>query len=289
MAVFKIGEKVALNSRDDIAHRPCYKPPVEPQQYRYVRIAGVYSFKDQGVRCGVSDCLQVHSQGFLVITSDEKETNLCEACGQRFFDVSFEAQEKTLQVQARIREQKIRLNTVLEQVDVIKERINELKEVPYGANWLYRVLTSFCKAYPADLLAALKELATNKDDKAILAALAENEADPSQLEQVERLQGLGIFAADILEELIGKILKPLMELEKLAGDADTTPSLTRYCQWADSLEEQFSCVDYLVAEGRAFFDTENLERLKSIPLPEVSARRVQSLRWDVGKAAVKRR
>ena len=289
MPVFQIEEKITLNSWDELPHRPCYESPVEPQQYRYVRIAGVYSFKDQSARCGVSDCLQAHSQGFLVITSDGKETNLCEACGQRFFSVSFKAREKALQEQARIREQKIRLNTVLEQVDVIKERIKELKQVPYGANWLYRVLTSFCKTYPADLLAALKELAKNKDENTILAALTEDEADPFQLEQVEQLQGLGIFAADIREELIGKILKPLMELEKLAGDPDANPSLTRYCKWADSLEEQFACADYLVAEGRAFFDRENLERLKCIPLPEVSARRVRSLHWDVGKAAAKRR
>jgi len=113
------------------------------------------------------------------------ETNLCEACGQRFFGVSFSAQEKTLQGQARIREQKIRLNTVLEQVDAIKEREKELKQAPYGANWLYRVLTSFCRTYPVDLLVALIELATNKEDNVILAALAENEADPSQLEHVE--------------------------------------------------------------------------------------------------------
>lgn len=89
-----------------------------------------------------------------------------------------------------------------------------------------------------------------------------NEADPFQLEhdsmdgggratsgtvaEVEQLQGLGIFAADIREESIGKILKPLIELEELAGDPDANPSLTRYCQWADSLEEQFACAEYLV-------------------------------------------
>jgi hypothetical protein len=231
-----------------------------------VSIAAVYSFKDQSARCGVSGCLQAHSRGFLVITSDAKETNLCEARGQRFFDVSFEAQKNTLQEQARIRDQKIRLNTVLEQADVIKERINDLKQAPKGANWLYRVFTSFYKTYPANLLAALKELVTNKDENTILAALAENEADPSQLEHVEQLQGLGIFAADIREELIGKILKSLIELE-----------------------EQFACAEYLVEEGRAFFDTENLERLKSIPLPEDSARLVRSLHWDCDKAAAKRR
>lgn len=287
MSVFYIEEKITLNSWDDILHRPCYESPVEPQRCRYVRSAAVYSFKDQSARCGVSDCLQAHSRGFLVITSDGKETNLCEACGQRFFDVSFETQKKTFQEQARIREQKIRLNTILGQFDAIKERINELKRAPKGANWLYRVLTSFRKTYPADLLAALKELATNKDDNANLSALAENETDPSQLEYVEQLQGLGIFAADIRGELIGKILKPLMELEEIAGDPDANPSLTRYCQWADSLEKQFTRAEYLVEEGRAFFDTENLKRLKSIPLPEVSARLVRSLRWDCDKAAAK--
>lgn len=289
MTVFHIEEEITLNSWDDIIHRPCYESPVEPQQYHYVRIATIYSFKDQSARCGVSDCLQAHGQGFLVITSNKKEINLCEACGQRFLGVSFKVQIKTIQAQTRISGQKIRLNTVLEQVDVIKERIKELKQAPKGANWLYRVLTSFCKTYPADLLAALKELATNKEDNTILAALVADEGDSSQLEQVGQLQGLGIFAADIREELIGKILTPLMALEKLAGDPGANPTLTRYCKWADGLEDQFACAAYLVEEGRTFFDTENLERLKSIPLPEGSARRVRSLRWDCDKAAAKRR
>lgn len=287
MSVFNIEEKITLNSWDDIAHRPCYESPVEPEQYRCARIIAVYSFKDQSARCGMSDCLQAHNQGFLVITSDEKETNLCEACGQRFFDVSFEEQRKTLQEQARIREQKIHLNTILEQFEAIKERINELKRMPKGANWLYQVLTSFRKTYPTDLLTALKELATNKDDNAILATLAENKADPSQLECVEQLQGLGIFAADIREELIGKILKPLIEMKGLADDPDANSSLTSHCKWVDGLEEQFACAEYLVEEGRAFFDIENMERLKSIPLLEASARHVRSLHWDINKAAKK--
>ena len=38
--------------------------------------------------------------------------------------------------------------------------------------------------------------------KAPVAPVIENEVDPSQLELAEQLQGLGIFAADIREELI---------------------------------------------------------------------------------------
>ena len=193
-----------------------------------------------------------------------------------------------LQDLARVRERQIRLNNVLEQSDVIKRRVKELKQAAKGANLLYQMLTVFRKTYPIDLLAALKELATNKNDNAILAAIIENETDPSQLERVEQLQGLGIFAADIREELIDKIFKPLIELEELAGNPDANPSLTPYCRWADNLEEQFACAEHLVEEGRAFFDTENLQRLKSIPLSDVSTRLMQSVRWK-GDSAINKR
>ena len=99
------------------------------------------------------------------------------------------------------------------------------------------------------------------------------------MDRVEQLQGLGIFAADIREELIDKTLKPLIELEELAGDPDASTSLPRYCRWADNLEEQFACAEYLVEDERAFFDIENLRRLKSIPLSDVSTRFMQSVRW----------
>jgi len=42
-----------------------------------IRIAAIYTLAKQNVACGVRVCLQAHSQGFLVITSDERETNLC--------------------------------------------------------------------------------------------------------------------------------------------------------------------------------------------------------------------
>ena len=209
MPVFHVEEKITLGTWDDVINRPGFQSPVEPRKFRFLRIAAVYSFKEQSARCGVSDCQQAHSQGFLVITSDEKETSLCEACGQRLLNVTFANQKKILQDLARIGKQQRRLNKVLEQSDVIKTRVKVLKQASKGANWLYQTLTSFRKIAPAELLATLKTLATEKEDNAILRALAEEGVDPARLEQVQQLQGLGIFAADIREELIGKILKPL--------------------------------------------------------------------------------
>jgi hypothetical protein len=287
--VFHIEEEITLRTWDDIFNRLDYRSPVGANKFRFLRITAVYSFKEQSARCGISDCQQDHSRGFLVITSDEKETNLCETCGQRLLDMTFNNSTNVLQDTARVREQKIHLNKVLEHSDVIKGRVKKLKQIPKGANWLYQMLTMFRKTYPIDLLAALKELATNKNDNAIFAAIIENEADPSQLEQVEQLQGLGIFAADIREELIHKILKPLLELEELAANPSANTPLPRYCRWADSLEEQFACAEHLVEEGRAFFDADNLQRLKSIPLSEESTRFMQSVRWKGDSILTKRK
>jgi hypothetical protein len=289
VSVFHIEEEINIRTWDDIFNRPGYQSPVDAGKFRFLRIAAVYSFKEQSARCGLSDCQQVHSRGFLVITSDEKETNLCEACGQRLLDMTSNNSKHDLQDLARVSARQIRLNKVLEQSDVIKRRVKELKQAPKGANWLYQMLTMFRNTYPIDLLAALKELATNKNDNAILAAIIENETDPSQLERVEQLQGLGIFAADIREELIDKILKPLIELEELASNPDANTSLPRYCRWADNLEDQFACAEQLVEEGRAFFDKENLQRLKSIPLSKVSTRFMQSVRWKGDSVITKRK
>jgi hypothetical protein len=190
---------------------------------------------------------------------------------------------------AFVREKRIRLNTLLRQSDAIKTRVEELKRRRYGANWLYRSLINFRKTYPAELLAALCKLAVNKEDDGILNALVDDKNRQGRLEQVTQLHGLGIFATDIRDALIENILKPLIQLEEIAKDADPKESLSRHCQWADSLDEQFAYAEYLVKEGQAFFDSNNLERLNSIPLSENNVRLTRSLQWSYDKSMAKRK
>ncbi len=104
MPVFHIEEELTLRTWDDILNRPGHQSPIEAREFRFLRIAAVYSFKEQSARCGDGDCRQAHSRGFLVITSDQKETNLCEACGQRLLDIAFNNSKHDLQSLARVRE-----------------------------------------------------------------------------------------------------------------------------------------------------------------------------------------
>ena len=273
MSLFNIEEKITLNTWDDIIHRPRYESSTEPRQYLYGHVLTVYSIDDPEVLCSVSDCRKPHAQGFLVSTTGQKEANLCETCATRFMDVRYDEQKAKIQAQARTREQMLRLNKVLIQADSIKERVKELKLAPGGANFLYESLANLRKTSPIALMSALKELAANPEDNIVLTCLAD--ADQEQREQVEQLQGLGIFAADIREELVDKILKPLKELAALTGKTDEYRSLSHYCRWADNLENQFARVEELMKEGQAFFDSRNLDRLKCIPLLEPGSRRVR--------------
>ncbi len=136
MPVFHIEEELTPRPWGDILNRPGYQSPVEANKFRFLRIAAVYSFKEQSARCGFFDCRQAHGRGFLIITSDEKETNLCESCGQRLLNKTFSESKHDLQDLARGRERQIHLNKVLEQSDVIKRRVKELKQALNGANWL---------------------------------------------------------------------------------------------------------------------------------------------------------
>ncbi|MFV2058987.1 MAG: hypothetical protein ACC707_21210, partial [Thiohalomonadales bacterium] len=196
-----------------------------------------------------------------------------EACATRFLDVRYDEQKAKMKALTRTNEQMLRLNKVLMQADGIKERVKELKLAPGGANYLYESLADLRKRSPIALMSALKELATNPEDNIVLTCLAD--ADQEQREQVEQLQGLAIFAANIREELVDKILKPLKELTALTEKKDENLSLSHYCRWADNLEDQFSRGEQLVKEGQAFFEPKNMERLKSIPLLEPGSRCVR--------------
>jgi len=280
MEIFHIDEQISLNSADDITLRPNYEYPISPKKRNFVSILAVYAMDNSKVQCGVSDCLQEHSQGYLVNIKDGRETCLCEACGTRFFDIRFDKQQKICLEQDHVRKQKVQINAVLGDVEALKERTKQLKQQPKGANWLYQSLTHFKKAYPEDLIAALKELATDTSNNSVLTTLTENGAKSSEVDSVKQLQGLSIFVTDIRDELIGKILKPLSELEKSKSDIDTVSILNRYCNWAENLEKQFDEVQNLVEEGRVFFTIENINRLRSLPLSNASNRIVRSLHWE---------
>jgi len=274
-----------LEAWGDIINRPAHQSLVDTTKIRSCCIIGIYAFEKKEACCSVGNCQKMHDKGFLVAYKDEKEVSLCKECGLKLIDASYTEQEKIFSKRAILREQQLKLNTFLGQNKDIGNRIRELKQAPYGANWLYRSLINFQKAYPAELLAILKKL--THDHKATLDALDEGDIAPSQWEDIEQLQGLSIFSAYIKEVLIDNLLKPLKELQAVIESSKPIHSLARFCKWADRVDDEFTLAETLVREGRLFFEVANMERLKSIPMSEKSIRVTRSIHWNCDQGIAK--
>ncbi len=77
-----------------------------------------------------------------------------------------------------------------------------------------------------------------------------------------------------------------IEADSVGGEGN--PAIRGICQKDDKLYILLSVHALLMDDGRAFFEPENLERLKSLPLSEESARFMRSVQWN-GAMAVSRR
>jgi len=101
---------------------------------RSYKVKGIYAFKEEGL-CGANSCQKNHTKGFLVVYAGNKETNICEACGQQLLGISYSEQKRLFQDKGNLKQQQMKLNTFLEQSENIKNRVKELKQVPYDANY----------------------------------------------------------------------------------------------------------------------------------------------------------
>jgi len=286
VSVVKLEDHLTFETWEDIFNRPEFQASVDTQKLHSFKVKGIYAF-DEDALCGANGCQKKHNRGFLIAYAGSKETNLCNKCSQQLLGTSYSEQEQLFQDKGNLKQQQRQLETFLEQSDNIKDRVKKLKQAPYGANWLYQSLAGFRKAYPMELLSILAELASNNKDNSFIDALTEGDDTASQLKEIEQLQGLGIFNTDIKEALIGNILKPLKELEAIITNPDSIGSLSRFCNWADKIENHFAEAETLVDEGRLFFSAENMQRFKSIPLSEKSTKLIRTLRWNCDRGTAK--
>ncbi|MEH6472962.1 MAG: hypothetical protein V7752_17115 [Halopseudomonas sp.] len=178
------------------------------------------------------------------------------------------------------------LDTFVSESRRIKERVKELKQMSQGANWLFQSLSHFQKAYPSELVISLKELQAGKEESSVFELLIENNASDQQLQDIEQLDGLDIFVADIRQLLIERVLKPLAILDEKAKKAGSKGAVDVPVDWADQVEHNLVAAEKLVIEAQLFFTEENINRLKSIPLPNEAAEIVSTLRWDCDKGVV---
>lgn len=304
MANFYTEDRISINSLEDIVNRPHYVDSVPPRKSLLLYVLAAYSFPRKIASCSISNCYQNHKKGYLVRTKKGGECSICDSCAKRFMDPSAlippkptrsrsgtasstRGRSSTARPAAAVRQ--MTLDAFASESTRIKERVKVLKQMPRGANWLYQSQNHFQKAYPSALLSALKELQTGKEESSVFDLLIENNASDQQLQDVEQLEGLGIFTEDIRHFLIERVLKPLTQLDEKAKNTDTPETIGIPADWTDQVEHDLATAEKLIAEAQVFFTEENIKRLKSIPLTDKAAQTVRRLHWDCEKGMVKSR
>lgn len=300
MANFYTEDRISIHTLEDIVNRPHFEASVPPSRSRLRYVLASYSFPRKIANCSISNCYQNHKKGFLVRLSNGAETSICESCANRHMDPaalippkisrnrsgrSSAASTRSSTAQSVTRD--MDLDTFVSESRRIKERVKELKQMSQGANWLFQSLSHFQKAYPSELVIALKELQAGKEESSVFELLIENNASDQQLQDIEQLDGLGIFVADIRQLLIESVLKPLKILDEKVKKAESKGAVDVSVDWPDQVEHNLVAAEKLVIEAQLFFTEENIKRLNSIPLPIEAAKMVSTLRWDCDKGVVK--
>ena len=118
---------------EDILGRPRYTQDLDPKQHKLQSILGRYIFKDP-VRCGLSDCHTLHQKGYLVLTKDNRETNIGKDCGRRYFGVDFDTLSRQFEQDFAAAENRERLWGFKFQLEEVEVRIDDLRQSPAGAD-----------------------------------------------------------------------------------------------------------------------------------------------------------
>jgi hypothetical protein len=133
------GKLIRVESWDDIQTRPRFTPNLDPQQHQLASIIGRYIFREP-IRCGLSDCHTPHQKGYIVLTKDNRETNIGKDCGRKYFGVEFETMSRQYEQDLAAMENRERLWSVRFRIEEVEAKIDGLRTGERGADWLYRKL-----------------------------------------------------------------------------------------------------------------------------------------------------
>lgn len=271
-------ELVVINTYQDLIARTAFTASLafHPKAPRHFgSVIAPYRFPER-IECGIASCRQPHLAGYLITTSDGKETAIGIDCGKTFFGASFARERKRVdEAVARKR----RIEKVTQMIRSMAELLPEVEEIHRQYRDLVDLKLRLQGAVDLDVLSALKERA-RRDNSVIERRIPMTKAEaeihfetsnrrpgdgwPTKPEFVAHLEGLEFFKDGAKVLLLTNLVDPIRTLSK-TKEAEVVLMKPRHlistAKWVGEVPQHLRKAKQVIAAGQAFFTPENLARL----------------------------
>lgn len=269
-------ELIRVENWADIEARPGFTNNLDPKNHELASIIGRYAFSDR-IRCGLSNCHTPHAKGYVVATKDGRETNIGKDCGKNYFGVDFETLTRQFDQDITDKENRERLWSFSFRSEEIKAAIQDLRNQPQGADWVFhstRPLLETGRAVPTEVVRRLIAMVKNRDS----IITVEREASEAEAEQLEAARGRKLPRPQYVEEPVGQlegieclypendirqllvinIEQELRSFEEQKIDELSSRALTHWNKWAGSVDLNIEKARSAVEAGRKLLRFDNL-------------------------------
>lgn len=276
-------ELINVENWADIEARPGFTPNVDPNAHKRLSIIGRYLHPERR-RCDLPNCHTPHAKGYIVVTTDGRETNIGKDCGKNYFGVDFETMTQQFERDVTEKENRETLFTFSFRTEELRAKLTELRRQVRGADWVYRLtraLVEGSKGCPSVLVRQLGTMVKTRNPILLIS----REATSQEVENMESTQGRrlprpqyideavaqidGIEAlypeADVRKLLVFDIEEPLKKFEGENIDSMTFERLRHWARWVNTvIEPTVEAAARAVDHGRRLLVAENLQPLERL-------------------------
>lgn len=268
---------VKIEFWEEIESRTGFVNDLNPAEQKLDSIIGRYIFKEK-IRCGLSNCHTPHAKGYIVTTTDGRETNIGKDCGKTYFGVDFETLSKKFDRDVTEAENRERLCSFSFQLEELENRIAELRQSKNGADWVHRLtrpLVNHNRGCPEEVVRRISSMIKTRTN--ILST--PREATKQEIEDLETIENRklprpyyidtpiaeisgieALYPENDLRDLIVKDLETnIKEFREKDIDKLTYEELRHWAKWVSSIDNTIEKSTSVVTQGRKLLRATNLE------------------------------
>lgn len=271
---------VVISTYEDLLARPAFEAslPFHPKaDRRFGSVLAPYRFQDR-IQCGIASCGTPHMSGYLITTSDSRETAIGSHCGKNHFGLKFTRERQRVDKAVARRR---RIDAVMAMIDDMPRMIGLIEALERDYQELQDLKVRLMGAIGTDTFSVLKQRA-DRDNPVIEkhVPMTASEAEvyfetsnrkandglgwPTKPVPVATLDGLLFIKSRFKDMLVTNLCQPLLELSKTkASDVESMKAraLVVTAKWVGEVPMGIQKSQEVILAGRRFFTMENIKKL----------------------------